>query len=134
MGNRISSKYVLTTSQFLSMPQCPQSSQFTLVNCVWSGAESWEAEVRHLPVLVHVQSTTVQRAFPGHYGKNSHFLAFSCPSPLCSEGPIDINMSEIGMDDIHQLFSRDSSIKLGGHWEPSDCVARWKVSATMGCL
>lgn len=46
---------------------------------------------------------------------------------LCSEGPIDINMSEIGMDAIHELFSKDPTIKLGGHWKPSDCVPRWKV-------
>lgn len=47
--------------------------------------------------------------------------------PLPSEGPIDINMSEIGMDAIHELFSKDPAIKLGGHWTPSDCVPRWKV-------
>lgn len=46
---------------------------------------------------------------------------------VCPEGPIDINMSEIRMDDIHELFSRDPAIKLGGHWKPSDCVPRWKV-------
>uniref|UniRef100_A0A6I8PHG3 Beta-1,4-galactosyltransferase n=1 Tax=Ornithorhynchus anatinus TaxID=9258 RepID=A0A6I8PHG3_ORNAN len=45
-----------------------------------------------------------------------------------SEGPIDINMSEIRMDDIHEFFARDPAIKLGGHWRPSDCVPRWKVA------
>uniref|UniRef100_A0A8D2GMR0 Beta-1,4-galactosyltransferase n=1 Tax=Urocitellus parryii TaxID=9999 RepID=A0A8D2GMR0_UROPR len=45
-----------------------------------------------------------------------------------SEGPIDVNMSEIGMADIHALFSRDPTIKLGGHWKPSDCLPRWKVA------
>nr|XP_060484234.1 beta-1,4-galactosyltransferase 5 [Panthera onca] len=44
------------------------------------------------------------------------------------KGPIDINMSEIAMDDIHEIFSRDPAIKLGGHWKPSDCVPRWKVA------
>lgn len=48
-------------------------------------------------------------------------------SPPSAEGPIDINMSEIGMDDIHELFSRDPAIKLGGHWKPADCLPRWKV-------
>ncbi|KAK2110135.1 Beta-1,4-galactosyltransferase 5, partial [Saguinus oedipus] len=43
-------------------------------------------------------------------------------------GPIDINMSEIGMDYIHELFSKDPTIKLGGHWKPSDCMPRWKVA------
>lgn len=59
------------------------------------------------------------RAQPGKL-----FIVFP---PLCPEGPIDINMSEIRMDDIHELFSRDPAIKLGGHWKPSDCVPRWKV-------
>ncbi|EMP35754.1 Beta-1,4-galactosyltransferase 5 [Chelonia mydas] len=45
-----------------------------------------------------------------------------------SEGPIDVNMSEIRMEDIHQLFSKDLSIKLGGHWKPDDCLPRWKVA------
>lgn len=36
-------------------------------------------------------------------------------------------MSEIAMDDIHEIFSKDPAIKLGGHWKPSDCVPRWKV-------
>lgn len=31
------------------------------------------------------------------------------------------------MDAIHELFSKDPTIKLGGHWKPSDCVPRWKV-------
>lgn len=31
------------------------------------------------------------------------------------------------MDTIHELFSKDPAIKLGGHWKPSDCVPRWKV-------
>lgn len=51
----------------------------------------------------------------------------NCFSSLSAEGPIDINMSEIRMDDIHELFSRDPTIKLGGHWKPADCVPRWKV-------
>lgn len=31
------------------------------------------------------------------------------------------------MDAIHELFSKDPAIKLGGHWTPSDCLPRWKV-------
>lgn len=41
-------------------------------------------------------------------------------------------MSEITMEDIHQFFSKDPSIKLGGHWKPSDCLPRWKVSRRLG--
>lgn len=57
---------------------------------------------------------------------------FSLSLSLCSEGPVDINMSEIGMDTIHELFSRDPAIKPGGHWTPSDCVPRWKVGCGVG--
>lgn len=59
----------------------------------------------------------------------SHFLFFTY-----TEGPIDVNMSEISMDEIHQLFSQDPTIKLGGHWKPSDCLPRWKVSYRKGML
>ncbi|KAF7240857.1 Beta-1,4-galactosyltransferase 5 [Varanus komodoensis] len=45
-----------------------------------------------------------------------------------AEGPIDVNMSEISMEEIHQFFSRDPTIKLGGHWKPKDCLPRWKVA------
>lgn len=46
---------------------------------------------------------------------------------MYAEGPIDVNMSEISMEEIHQLFSQDPAIKLGGHWKPKDCLPRWKV-------
>lgn len=36
------------------------------------------------------------------------------------------------MEDVHQFFSKDPSIKLGGHWKPSDCLPRWKVSGRLG--
>ncbi|XP_062060326.1 beta-1,4-galactosyltransferase 5 [Lepus europaeus] len=59
----------------------------------------------------------------------TYFANHTCPERLPSmKGPIDINMSEIGMDDIHEIFSRDPAIKLGGHWKPSDCMPRWKVA------
>uniref|UniRef100_A0A8D2A3A0 glucosylceramide beta-1,4-galactosyltransferase n=1 Tax=Sus scrofa TaxID=9823 RepID=A0A8D2A3A0_PIG len=59
----------------------------------------------------------------------TYFANHTCPERLPSmKGPIDINMSEIGMDAIHELFSKDPAIKLGGHWKPSDCVPRWKVA------
>uniref|UniRef100_A0A480NEU1 Beta-1,4-galactosyltransferase n=1 Tax=Sus scrofa TaxID=9823 RepID=A0A480NEU1_PIG len=59
----------------------------------------------------------------------TYFANHTCPERLPSmKGPIDINMSEIGMDTIHELFSKDPAIKLGGHWKPSDCVPRWKVA------
>nr|XP_025709190.1 beta-1,4-galactosyltransferase 5 isoform X1 [Callorhinus ursinus] len=59
----------------------------------------------------------------------TYFANHTCPERLPSmKGPIDINMSEIAMDDIHEIFSKDPAIKLGGHWKPSDCVPRWKVA------
>uniref|UniRef100_U3KER2 Beta-1,4-galactosyltransferase n=1 Tax=Ficedula albicollis TaxID=59894 RepID=U3KER2_FICAL len=59
----------------------------------------------------------------------TYFPNNTCPERLPSmKGPIDVNMSEITMEDIHQFFSRDPSIKLGGHWKPSDCLPRWKVA------
>ncbi|XP_058418477.1 beta-1,4-galactosyltransferase 5 isoform X2 [Diceros bicornis minor] len=59
----------------------------------------------------------------------TYFANHTCPERLPSmKGLIDINMSEIGMDYIHELFSKDPTIKLGGHWKPSDCVPRWKVA------
>ncbi|XP_021272464.1 beta-1,4-galactosyltransferase 5 isoform X1 [Numida meleagris] len=59
----------------------------------------------------------------------TYFPNHTCPEKLPSmKGPIDVNMSEITMEDIHQFFSRDPSIKLGGHWKPSDCLPRWKVA------
>ncbi|KAF3817385.1 hypothetical protein GH733_012676 [Mirounga leonina] len=59
----------------------------------------------------------------------TYFANHTCPERLPSmKGPIDINMSEIAMDDIHEIFSKDPAIKLGGHWKPSDCMPRWKVA------
>ncbi|TKC45126.1 hypothetical protein EI555_005571, partial [Monodon monoceros] len=59
----------------------------------------------------------------------TYFANHTCPERLPSmKGPIAINMSEIGMDAVHELFSRDPTIKLGGHWKPSDCIPRWKVA------
>uniref|UniRef100_A0A8C2T6B7 glucosylceramide beta-1,4-galactosyltransferase n=3 Tax=Coturnix japonica TaxID=93934 RepID=A0A8C2T6B7_COTJA len=59
----------------------------------------------------------------------TYFPNHTCPERLPSmKGPIDVNMSEITMEDIHQFFSKDPSIKLGGHWKPSDCLPRWKVA------
>ncbi|NWV20309.1 B4GT5 galactosyltransferase, partial [Origma solitaria] len=59
----------------------------------------------------------------------TYFPNNTCPERLPSmKGPIDVNMSEITMEDIHQFFSKDHSIKLGGHWKPSDCLPRWKVA------
>ncbi|XP_072324586.1 beta-1,4-galactosyltransferase 6 isoform X2 [Scyliorhinus torazame] len=52
-----------------------------------------------------------------------------CPEKLPSmKGFIDVNMSEIGMEEIQRIFSQDSEIQYGGHWKPKDCKPRWKVA------
>ncbi|MEE6506666.1 hypothetical protein FKM82_007784 [Ascaphus truei] len=51
-----------------------------------------------------------------------------CPERVPSmKGPIDVNMSELQLNDVHQLFGKDL-IRVGGHWKPSDCIPRWKVA------
>lgn len=42
-------------------------------------------------------------------------------------GFLNVNVSEISFDEIHQLFSKDLDIEPGGHWRPKDCKPRWKV-------
>lgn len=42
-------------------------------------------------------------------------------------GFLNVNVSEVSFDEIHQRFSRDSDIEPGGHWRPKDCKPRWKV-------
>ncbi|XP_030891785.1 beta-1,4-galactosyltransferase 6 [Leptonychotes weddellii] len=43
-------------------------------------------------------------------------------------GFLNVNVSEISFDEIHQLFSKDLDIEPGGHWRPKDCKPRWKVA------
>ncbi|XP_040186792.1 beta-1,4-galactosyltransferase 5 [Rana temporaria] len=51
-----------------------------------------------------------------------------CPERLpFMKGPMEVNVSEVQLSDIQQLFDEDA-IKLGGHWKPRDCVPRWKVA------
>lgn len=42
-------------------------------------------------------------------------------------GFLNVNVSEVSFDEIHQLFSKDVDIEPGGHWRPKDCKPRWKV-------
>ena len=42
-------------------------------------------------------------------------------------GFLNVNVSEVSFDEIHQLFSKDLDIEPGGHWRPKDCKPRWKV-------
>ncbi|XP_068118016.1 beta-1,4-galactosyltransferase 5-like [Hyperolius riggenbachi] len=52
----------------------------------------------------------------------------ACPERLPSmRGPIEVNMSEVQMENLPHLLAVDS-IRLGGHWKPRDCIPRWKVA------
>ncbi|KAG8442093.1 hypothetical protein GDO86_011040 [Hymenochirus boettgeri] len=52
-----------------------------------------------------------------------------CPEKLpFMRGQISINMSEISLEDVYQMFPQDMDIGRGGHWKPTDCIPRWKVA------
>eukprot|EP00063_Salmo_salar_P003899 XP_013978734.1 PREDICTED: beta-1,4-galactosyltransferase 6-like isoform X1 [Salmo salar] len=58
------------------------------------------------------------------YGQN-----LPCPERLPSmKGPIDVNMTEIPMEEIDLKFSKYLDVQFGGHWKPKDCKPRWKVA------
>lgn len=46
---------------------------------------------------------------------------------LPTEGLIEVNMTEIPMEEIELKFSKFFDIEFGGHWKPKDCRPRWKV-------
>ncbi|XP_053104388.1 beta-1,4-galactosyltransferase 6 isoform X3 [Hemicordylus capensis] len=53
-----------------------------------------------------------------------------CPEKLpYMRGFVDVNMSEISLDEIQQLFSNNIDVEPGGHWKPKDCKPRWKTGA-----
>ncbi|XP_067904309.1 beta-1,4-galactosyltransferase 5-like isoform X4 [Heterodontus francisci] len=52
----------------------------------------------------------------------------ACPERLPSmTGPINVNMTEISLEEIQALFATDPYIQTGGHWKPRDCIPRWKA-------
>uniref|UniRef100_UPI00398EE341 beta-1,4-galactosyltransferase 5-like isoform X3 n=1 Tax=Pristiophorus japonicus TaxID=55135 RepID=UPI00398EE341 len=52
----------------------------------------------------------------------------TCPERLPSmKGPIDVNMTEISLEEIQELFTKEHYIQIGGHWKPRDCIPRWKA-------
>jgi beta-1,4-galactosyltransferase 6 len=48
-----------------------------------------------------------------------------------SEGPMDVNMTQIAMEEIDLKFSKYLDVHFGGHWRPKDCKPRWKVHVDM---
>nr|XP_033949535.1 beta-1,4-galactosyltransferase 6-like [Pseudochaenichthys georgianus] len=52
-----------------------------------------------------------------------------CPERLPSmKGLIEVNMTEIPMEEIELRSSKYFDIEFGGHWKPKDCRPRWKVA------
>lgn len=43
---------------------------------------------------------------------------------------MEVNMTEIPMEEIELKFSKFFDIEFGGHWKPKDCKPRWKVGLT----
>ncbi|XP_039590961.1 beta-1,4-galactosyltransferase 5 [Polypterus senegalus] len=53
----------------------------------------------------------------------------TCPERLPSmKGQVDVNMSEITLQEVQQSLLMNSDIMVGGHWKPVDCTPRWKVA------
>lgn len=48
---------------------------------------------------------------------------------LSTEGLMEVNMTEIPMEEIELKFSKFFDIDFGGHWKPKDCRPRWKVGS-----
>ncbi|KAL4630635.1 beta-1,4-galactosyltransferase 5-like, partial [Arapaima gigas] len=53
-----------------------------------------------------------------------------CPEKLPSMvGRMPVNMSEVTMDEVGKaLLHNEPHLRPGGHWEPNDCLPRWKVA------
>lgn len=47
-----------------------------------------------------------------------------------SEGLVDVNMTEILLEEVEVKFSKFFGIQFGGQWRPKDCRPRWKVRHT----
>ncbi|XP_043944907.1 beta-1,4-galactosyltransferase 5 [Protopterus annectens] len=93
------------------------------------GAQVYEQMIRDYPFdLNHSDATLVQTTTYLPEGFTYHPNQ-TCPERLPSmKGPVNVNMSEIHMEEIEALFTQNSDIKQGGHWRPKDCIPRWKVA------
>nr|DBA27436.1 TPA: hypothetical protein GDO54_007929 [Pyxicephalus adspersus] len=104
------------------------------------GAQVYEQMVRG--AYIRRNNSINDTEYPVYFSNNDSYIQtttflpedftylphLQCPERLPSmKGPMEVNMSEVRMSDILQLFDKDS-IKLGGHWQPRDCVPRWKVA------
>lgn len=47
---------------------------------------------------------------------------------------MEVNMTEIPMEEIELKFSKFFDIEFGGHWKPKDCRPRWKVGLQPVCV
>ncbi|KAG8002609.1 Beta-1 [Nibea albiflora] len=56
------------------------------------------------------------------------------PSQVCPErlpymkGRLEVNMSEISLEEVERSLLEEESIAPGGYWKPKDCLPRWKVA------
>ncbi|KPP62686.1 beta-1,4-galactosyltransferase 5-like [Scleropages formosus] len=53
-----------------------------------------------------------------------------CPEKLPSMvGRVQVNMSEVALPDVEKaLLLGNARVAPGGHWDPQDCLPRWKVA------
>ncbi|XP_040293761.1 beta-1,4-galactosyltransferase 5 [Bufo bufo] len=105
------------------------------------GAQVYEQVLRGTYALRNSSSIN-ETEFPDYFNNTESFIQTTtflppdftylphqpCPKRLpFMKGPVNVNMSEVEMADIHKQFAKDS-IKMGGHWRPSDCIPQWKVA------
>lgn len=56
------------------------------------------------------------------------YSLFSTLVPLHTAGRLEVNMSEVSLEDVERsLLESDPGLTLGGYWKPKDCLPRWKV-------
>lgn len=56
-----------------------------------------------------------------------HFFSLKCVCVGSVEGLIDVNMTEIPMEETELKFTKFFGVEFGGHWKPKDCIPHWKV-------
>lgn len=60
------------------------------------------------------------------HSRGEHALTLLLSSHT-QEGLVDVNMTEIPLEEVELKFSKFFGIEYGGHWKPQDCRPRWKV-------
>lgn len=60
------------------------------------------------------------------HSRGEHTLTLLLSSHT-QEGLVDVNMTEIPLEEVELKFSKFFGIEYGGRWKPQDCRPRWKV-------